>query len=290
MDKFVALAFSGIAHGAILAIIAVGFILLYQATGVVNFAHGDLVTLGAYLGLWLVVDHHLPTIAGYLVALALMAGVGLVLERVAYAPLRRRPAITAVVATLAAAVAIRAALAVWQGAAPRQLPSPVGDEVFQVGGAAISQQRLVIIVVSAVIIGGLMVVLAKTSFGRSIRAAATDPEMVTLSGVNLKAVTMAVFALSVTLAGVAGILVAPLGSVDLNFGFGLLVTGFAAAVLGGFGSIGGAVLGALAMGLIEQLVGGYVLTDYSSILPFIVLFIVLAIRPQGLVATDRSRL
>lgn len=290
MDKFIALTFSGVAHGAILAIIAVGFILMYQATGVVNFAHGDLVTLGAYLGLWLIVDHRMPTIVGYLLVLVMMAGVGLLLERVAYAPLRRRPPITAVVATLAAAVTIRAALAVWQGATPRQLPSPVGDGVFHIGGAAISQQRLVIIVMSAVLIGALMLVVFKTPFGRSIRATATDPEMVTLSGVNLKAITVAVFALSVMLAGLAGILVAPLGAVDLNFGFAMLVTAFAAAVLGGFGSIGGAVLGALALGLIEQLVGGYIFTDYSGILPFVVLFIVIAIRPHGLVATDRSRL
>jgi branched-chain amino acid transport system permease protein len=144
--------------------------------------------------------------------------------------------------------------------------------------------------VSAVAVLLLLYTFQRTPFGRQVRALASDPDTAKLVGIRVRAVAMAAFALSSVLAALAGVLVAPLGAVDLNFGFGLMITAFAAAVLGGFGSIGGVVLGALVIGLIQQLVGGYVLPDYSATFPAIVLFIVIAVRPEGLLNLTRSRL
>lgn len=290
MDKFIALTASGVAYGAVLAVVALGFLVLYKATGVVNFAHGDLITLSAYLGVWAISTFGLPTAAGYLLAIVLMGLVGVLIERFAYAPLRNRPPMVVVIATLAAAIVIRGVISVWQGSEPKTLATPVGNRVLHIGGAAVAYQRLLILCVCALAVVLLLQVFRRTPFGRQIRALAADPEMARLTGIRTRAVAMGAFALSSMLAALAGILVAPLGAVDLNFGFGLMVTAFAAAVLGGFGSLGGVVIGALVIGLVQQLVGGYLLPDYAATFPAIVLFIVIAIRPEGLLNLTRSRL
>ncbi|WP_395104214.1 branched-chain amino acid ABC transporter permease [Actinomadura sp. SCN-SB] len=290
MDKFIALTAGGIALGAVLALVALGFLVLYKATGVINFAHGDLITLGAYIGVWTVADLGLPTIPGYVLTIVLMGLIGVLIERVAHAPLRKRPAMVVVIATLAAAIVIRGFISVWQGATPRALDSPVGGGVLRVGGANIAYQRILILIVGAIAVIALLMVFQRTAFGRQVRALAADPETAQLMGVRTKYVAMAAFALSAMLAGLAGLLVAPLGAVELNFGFGLMITAFAAAVLGGFGSLGGVVAGAMVIGIVQQLVGGYVLPEYAATYPAIVLFIVIALRPQGLFDLARSRL
>ena len=290
MEKFVALLASGIALGAVLAVAALGFLVLYKATGVINFAHGDLITLGAYLALWTIASLGLPTIPGYLLALVLMFGVGIVIERLAYAPLRRRQPLAVVIATLAAAIALRGLVGIWQGSTPKSLPSPVGNRTVHILGAPVAQQRLLIVVVAAVAIIAVLAAFQRTAFGRQLRALAADPDTARLQGVRTRMVAIVAFGLSATLAALAGILVAPLSAVDLTFGFDLMISAFAAAVLGGFGSLGGVVAGSLVIGLVQQLLGGYVFTQYASTLPFILMLVVIAFRPEGLIVMKRSRL
>jgi branched-chain amino acid transport system permease protein len=290
VEKFVALLASGVALGAVLAVAALGFLLLYKATGVINFAHGDLITLGAYVALWCIADVGLPTVPGYLLALVLMFGVGVVIERLAYAPLRRRPPMSVVIATLAAAIALRGGVAVWQGSTPKSLPSPVGNRTVHILGAPVAQQRLMIMVVAAVAVIGLLAAFQRTAFGRQLRALAADPDTARLQGVRTRMIAIIAFGLSATLAGLAGILVAPLSAVDLTFGFDLMISAFAAAVLGGFGSLGGVVAGSLVIGLVQQLLGGYVFTNYAATLPFVLMLVVIAFRPEGLIVLKRSRL
>jgi branched-chain amino acid transport system permease protein len=290
MEKFVALTASGIATGAAIAIVALGFLVLYKATGVINFAHGDLITLGSYIAYWAISSLGLPTLLGYLVALVLMFGVGVGLERVAHAPLRRRPPMVVVIATLAAAIAIRGALSLWYGSDPKSLPSRVGDGSVDVLGATVATQRLLIIGVTAAAVLALVVVFQRTAFGTRLRALASDPDTARLVGVRTRPISMVVFGLSAVLATLAGILVAPLSAIDLNFGFEMMILAFAAAVLGGFGSLGGVAAGALIVGLTQQLVGGYVWPDYATTLPYVLLFAVITLRPSGLVDVGRSRL
>ncbi len=291
MDKFVALTVSGVAFGAVLSLVALGFLVLYKSTGVVNFAHGDQVTLGAYIAVWATTDVglDLPTIPGYVVALAAMFLVGILIERLAYAPIRRRPPFSAVIATLAAAITIRGAIAAWQGSEPKSLESPVGNNTVNVLGANVAQQRLVIVAVAAVAVIALILVFQRTSLGRSVRALAADSETAQLQGVRTGRIAMLTFGLSALFAGLAGVLIAPLSSIDINFGFTLMVTAFAAAVLGGFTSLGGVVVGSLLIGLVQQLLGGYFFTDYAATMPFVLLFIVIAVRPGGIVSLQRSR-
>jgi branched-chain amino acid transport system permease protein len=291
LDKFIALFASGITIGAIMAIVALGFLVLYKATGIVNFAHGELVTLGSYFGLWAISTIGLPVIPGYLLALVLMFGGGVVLERVAYAPLRKRPVLIVVIATLAASIVIGGLLALWQGNTPQTLASPVGTGSFTVDGAHISYQQVLVVAVCAVIVVVLLYVFQRTTFGRQVRALASDREMAELVGVRSRAISIFAFGISAVLAGIAGLLIAPLTAVDLTFGFTAMITAFTAAVIGGFGSLPGVVLGGLFIGLLQQVVGGYLVPNYSETLPFIALFIVIVVRPQGLTrAVGRARL
>jgi branched-chain amino acid transport system permease protein len=291
LDKFIALFASGITIGAIMAIVALGFLVLYKATGIVNFAHGELVTLGSYFGLWAISTIGLPVIPGYLLALVLMFGGGVVLERVAYAPLRKRPVLIVVIATLAASIVIGGLLALWQGNTPQTLASPVGTGSFTVDGAHISYQQVLVVAVCAVIVVALLYVFQRTTFGRQVRALASDREMAELVGVRSRAISIFAFGISAVLAGIAGLLIAPLTAVDLTFGFTAMITAFTAAVIGGFGSLPGVVLGGLFIGLLQQVVGGYLVPNYSETLPFIALFIVIVVRPQGLTrAVGRARL
>ncbi|HEY2303313.1 MAG TPA: branched-chain amino acid ABC transporter permease, partial [Acidimicrobiales bacterium] len=273
-----------------LAVAALGFLVLYKATGVINFAHGDLITLGAYVALWAIASLGLPTIPGYLLALVLMFGVGVVIERLAYAPLRRRQPLAVVIATLAAAIALRGLVGIWQGSTPKSLPSPVGNRTVHILGAPVAQQRLLIVVIAAAAIIAVLAAFQRTAFGRQLRALAADPDTARLQGVRTRMVAIVAFGLSATLAALAGILVAPLSAVDLTFGFDLMISAFAAAVLGGFGSLGGVVAGSLVIGLVQQLLGGYVFTQYASTLPFILMLVVIAFRPEGLIVMKRSRL
>jgi branched-chain amino acid transport system permease protein len=288
--KFIALLGSGIAYGAILMLVSLGFVVLYKATGIVNFAQGDLVTLGAYVAFWAGASLGLPIVATYLVAIVLLFGAGVVVERIAYVPLRKRPPIVVVIATLAVGVMIEGLLSVWQGSTPKLLPSPVGNSVLHVAGANISYQRVLIVVVSAVAVSAVLLVFQRTSIGRQVRALASDSETAQLYGVRTRAVSLGAFGISAALAGLAGVLIAPTSAIDVTFGFALMVNAFAAVVLGGLESLGGTVVAALAIGIIQQVIGGYFLPNYADTLPLVVMFVVIAVRPQGLVSLSRTRL
>lgn len=289
MARFVALLASAIAFAGVLSLAAVGLLVLKKATGVINFAHGELITLGAYLAYWATVDLGLAVIPGYLLALALMFAIGVVLERVAYAPLRRRPALIVLIATLAAALLIRATISLWMGATPRPLASPVDGGVWRVAGASISMQRVMIVVVSVVVLVLLGLLFQRTSFGRQVRALASDRETAELYGVRTRLVSVLGWGLSASLACLAGLLIAPLTSLDLTFGFALMITAFAATAFGGFSSIPGALVGALTIGIVQQLIGGYWFTDHAAVLPFILLLALIGLRPQSFAAAT-SRL
>jgi branched-chain amino acid transport system permease protein len=281
--KFLSLAAAGVSQGAVVALAALGFLLVYKATGVVNFAQGDLITLGAYLAIWLDRDVEAPIMVAYAGALALMFGIGVVLERVAYAPLRGRSIHVVVITTLGAAIVIRTVLSLWLGATPVALDTPLRGKLWKVGGAAIAYQRIAIVVVTLAVVAVLGWLFARTDFGRQVRALASDREAARMHGVRSARLSMVAFGLSAALAGLAGVLIGPAtSSFDLTLGFSVMLGGFAAAIIGGFGSLTGVVVGGFLIGLVEQLLGGYVLRDYRGAFPFVLMIAVIALRPQGL--------
>ncbi len=281
MARFVALFLSGMTDGVVAALAAVGLLVLNKATGIVNFAHGDLITLGAYLGIWLINGHGWGYVPAVTVSLVLMFAVGVVMERVSLAPLRGKSVHVVVIATLGLALALRSLVGIWQGTDPKRLESPVPGR-STVFGATVTHHRLLIIAVALVVLVAVMGFFARTSWGRQVRAVAADRVMAQLAGVRAGTLSMAAFGFSAALAGLCGLLVAPLGAIDLNLGFGIMLNSFAAMVIGGSGSVGGVVIAGVGIGLIERVIGGYVLTDYSEAFPFVVMILAIALRPQGL--------
>ena len=290
MAKFIALTASAISAGAITAIAATGLMVLYKATGVINFAHGDLITLGAYLAIWGTSDLDLPVIPAYVLAVVLMFGVGVAMERVAFFPLRGRSPLVVLIATLGFGLMIRAVISIWRGGDPVFLPSLFGNRVWRVAGASVAYQRIVIAGVALVVLAAMILMFGKTQLGRQVRALATDREMAQLAGARVVRISLVTFGLSAALAAVAGVLAGPLGGVDLNLGFGLMFAAFAAAIVGGFGSLHGVIVGGLILGIAEYLVGGYLFPNYASTFPFIVMIVVIAVKPEGLFGRTNARL
>ncbi len=286
MERFVTLLVTGLAQGAVIAIVALGFLLIYKATGVVNFAQGDLVTLGTYVAIWASVDMELPLLASYGIALVALFVVGVLIERFAYAPIRNRSIHVVVISTLGAALVIRAAILLWRGTAPTRLEGPLGFEVVELFGARIPKQNLLIIGVTAVCVVGMSLLFSHTQFGRQVRALASDRMAAQLQGIRVSRMSMLTFGLSGALSALAGVLIAPTRAVTIDFGFSPMLYAFAAAILGGMGSIGGVVVGAVAIGLVQQLGGGYLSPDYAEIYPFVLMLAVIALRPQGLFGSE----
>jgi branched-chain amino acid transport system permease protein len=281
VEKFVALLFSGIAEGAVISLAAIGLMLLHKASGIINFAHGDLITLGAYLAIWLSQDVGMPLIPGYLLTMLIMFAVGLVMDRLAVAPLRGKSVHVVVIATLGLALALRSLLGIWQGTNTKAADSPAPG-VSRMFDAAISHQRLWIIIMAGVVVTLVIFFFNYTAWGRQMRAVAADRGMARLAGVRAGPLSMTAFGFSAVLAGLAGVLIAPLAGVDLTLGFGVMLNSFAAMIIGGFGSLPGVVIAAMMIGLLERLLGGYWFVNYSSILPFIFMILAIAYRPQGL--------
>jgi branched-chain amino acid transport system permease protein len=281
LTHFIAIFISGLTQGSVYALIALGIVLLQNATGVINFAQGDLMTLGAYVGFFLLVQHHTGQILMYILVPAALFGVGVIIERVGYAPLRNRNPLTIVISTFALGLAIRSGLLVWQGSEPRNLPSPFPQTVDVLGAAVPAQSILTII--ATIIIGAVLYVLfMRSPFGRQVRALAADREAAILQGIRVKRLSPLIFGLSAALAGLAGILVAPVLAVSSDLGFGLLLSSFAAVILGGE-RLGGAAFAAVFVAVFQALATAYVNPNFGDAYPFLILVIVLAVRPQGLV-------
>lgn len=286
MEKFVGLFAAGIREGSIAAFIALGIVLLHKATGVVNFAQGDLLTLGAYLAIFFHIDHGMPVVVGYVLTLVLAFGAGVFIERVGYAPLRKHPPLAVIISTFALALGLQSLIIIWFTADPKSLPSPVGrtaSDVVRIGGAPVSYQTFLIVGILAVTFIGLVLLMNKTALGRQVRALAIDRETALLQGVRVSRLSMLMFGLSAMLAALGGILFAPTtGGVSPTMGFTLLLSSFAAVVLGGFDNIEGTVIASFGVAIAEQLLTGYLDPNYKEAYPFIILLGALMIKPEGI--------
>jgi branched-chain amino acid transport system permease protein len=282
VERFVSLLASGIANGSIYALVALGIVLLQKATGVINFAQGDLLTLGAFVGFWLLTNEGLPQPVMFAAVIVLLFAAGVALERVGYAPLRGRSPLVIVISTFALGLGIRAALVLWQGTTPRDLPAPLAG-TFPLFGARIPKQSLLIVVVLAVVGALIYVLFQKTALGRQVRALAVDRETALLQGIKVRRLSPLTFGLSSMLAGLAGVLVAPILSVSPGLGFGLLLNAFAAVILGGSERLGGVAFAAMFVAVVQALAAGYISPNLVDAYPFLILILVLAVRPQGLV-------
>jgi branched-chain amino acid transport system permease protein len=282
----VQLVVSGLATGSIYALVGLGYSLIFVATRVVNFAQGEFVMLGALVG------YSLHVAMGFPLPLAVLGGglaaaiAGLLTERVAVSPLLRQPSgIAWVMSTLAVGLMLRsAAMLVW-GRIPLPFPATFGNERLVFAGVAVVPQELTTFGVAVGVVLAVEAFYHWTIFGRAVRAVAYHPDAARLVGIDVTHVAIFSFVLSAVLAGLAGILVAPLINASSQMGFVLGIKGFAAAAVGGLGSLSGALLGGLPLGVIEVLGSGLLWAGFYDVAAFSLLILVLLVRPRGLIGS-----
>lgn len=280
---------NGIALGAAYALAALGFVLVLNATRAVNFAQGDMVMAGGFLAVALAQVLPLPGILLLPAVAALMAALGLLISLVAYLPLKDRPPTSIFISTIAVGVILQQGANDIFGAAPQSGPALLGSGGLSLGGLILSRQSLAIIVVATLLVTGLHLMLTRTQTGRRLRAAAQDAEMARVIGINPVAMAAGSFALAAALAGAAGLLLANQYFVTPGAGGDLMLKAYIAVVIGGWGRLSGAVLGALLIALFEVGVAAAVSYPVAEGLLYGALLVILLLRPQGLLGEAEGR-
>ena len=288
---------NSIALGAAYALIALGFVLVLNATTAVNFAHGEAVVAGGFLAVALAAaapDTGLPGIVLLPAVLLIMAAFGLAMSWLVYMPLRRQPPVSVFISTIAFGIVVANSLNALFGAAPRAGPPLFGGGQIALfdsaaGPLIVSEQALATIGVAALLLGGTGVLLTRTQLGRRLRACAQDPEMARAVGIDLTTMTALAFALATALAGAAGLMLANQFFVTAHDGGGLMLKAYIAVVIGGWGSLRGAAAGALLIAVFEVFVAAILSQPVAEALLYIALFAVLALRPQGLFGEAAQR-
>ncbi|MDE0057231.1 MAG: branched-chain amino acid ABC transporter permease [Defluviicoccus sp.] len=284
------LAVSGLANGCIYGLIALGFVLIYKATEQVNFAQGDLMMLGAFIALGLGNASHMgaPFWVACAGAILAMAAIGWLLERAVLRPVLGQPQIAVMILTIALGFVLRfLAGAIW-GHDPLALETPIAGANLRVGGLILGADEIAAIVVTLLLTGLLFVFFSRTRLGVAMQASSQNQLAAYYMGIPVKRIQGLTWALAGATAAVAGILFASKGSIDPGTGF-LGIKAFAAAVIGGFGSLPGALAGGLIVGLIEPFASRYVSAGYAQIAPYAVMILVLIVRPHGIFAQVRAK-
>lgn len=284
IETFVQQIAGGVAAGSLYALVALGLTLIYKISDVVNFGHGDMAMVGTFIAYTLLISWNWPLPLAFLSALAFAGALGIIVERVILRPARERHAtvLTLVVATLGISLVLNgAAGAIW-GHDVKSFPYAVVGPPLRLGEATISRDQVLDIGVGV----GLALVLALffrfTDLGIAMRATAQNTVAARLMGIPTDRIFAVTWALGAALGALAGILIAPVVFLDTNVMNEMLIKGFAAAVLGGFTSLPGAVVGGVALGVLENLVAGYISTELKTTFAFALIVVVLAVQPAGL--------
>lgn len=273
----------GVTLGAIYGLVALGYSLIYSASGLMTFVQGEYFMLGAFVAYTLHVLLGAPFLAALPLTLAVMFVLGVLTERLVIGPLQRRGSgvIHIVLVTIGLSILLRnAAMLVW-GSEVFSFPSLFGDAPFRLGGLHLVPQNLWIVAVALVSMVLLHLFLHRTRVGSSLRAAAQDGVGASALGIDVPWTVALTWGLSSALAGMAGLLIAPIYGVQYSMGLLIGLKGFAAAVVGGYGSIAGAILGGLFLGLVETLAAGYVSSASKDVIIFALLLLVLFVLPRG---------
>ena len=278
---------SGLTVGAIYALVALGFSIIYNASGAINFAQGEFVMIGGMSAVTFV-GAGLPLWAAVPLAVLAAGGVGLLLEQLAIEPARRADTVTLIIITIGASLLLRGMAQVLWDKRVHPLPAFSGDKPLQLLGATVLPQSLWVLAGAALAVAGLSWFFGRTLFGKAMRATAFNPLAARLMGINTRQVLLASFGLAAMLGALAGVLVAPITFTSYDTGVMLGLKGFAAAMLGGLGSFPGAVLGGLLLGLVEGLGAGFVSSAYKDAIAFVIILAVLFFMPGGLLGARRS--
>lgn len=299
MDIFLQQVINGLVLGSIYALVALGYTMVYGIMGLINFAHGEVVMIGALTSLTvidLLTNSGLPgpirALIGLAAAIPVCMVVGYLMERIAYRPLRKAPRLAPLITAIGVSIVLQnLAMMIW-GRDYHAFPAIFPASQHLVLGATFSDLQVLIVVAAAAMMGGLLLLINRTRLGRAMRATAENPQIAQLMGVNVNHIISLTFLIGSALAAVAGLMVSANYSIAHYYmGFILGMKAFTAAVLGGIGNLAGAMIGGILLGLIESLGAGYIgdLTggvlgsNYQDVFAFFVLILVLIFRPSGLV-------
>jgi len=292
--QFLQLVISGAAIGCIYALIALGFVLIYKATETVNFAQGDLMMIGGFVGLTAMTVAGLPFWLAFLLTIVVMVLFGMGTERLVLRPLLGQPAFTMIMMTIGLGYLARGLVTMipYWGTETHTLPVPWKDEVIWLGGEGsglvISVEHLAIILATVALVALLYLFFRYTRLGIAMQATSQNQLAAFYMGIPVRRVNMLIWGLSSAICGVAGLLLAPITFVHANMGF-VGLKAFPAAVVGGFGSIPGALVGGLIIGIVESLAGFYLPDGIKDIAAYIVVLVMLAVKPNGLFGENLTK-
>jgi branched-chain amino acid transport system permease protein len=284
LSEFIQLTVTGIAVGSIYGLIALGFGLIYTSVNIVNFAQGDFAMIGAYFMVSLELGARQPLWLSLILTILLTAGCGAIFQLLIYQPVRNRPRkfLPVMIATVGASTLIEQLALIIYGPLPYQLPGIFRAQSVHIAGVSLYPQYLVIIVVTAAMVALLHWFLEHTKLGKQLQATAQDPDTARLMGIRIARMAGLTFAISTGLTGLAGLLIAPVYLVTSTMGATIALKAFAAAIVGGFGSMKGAIIGGLSIGLVETFGATYISSSYRDAFPFVFLILFLIFRPLGL--------
>ncbi|MDA3902704.1 MAG: branched-chain amino acid ABC transporter permease [Desulfuromusa sp.] len=289
MDIFLQQLANGLTIGSIYALVALGYTMVYGVMKLINFAHGDMVAASAFVGLTIytqVLGQSTSLIAVviiFLLSAVAMACVGVLLERLAYRPLRQAPRLSAVVSALGASLMIQNGIMLIWGPQMRIFPELIPQIYWDLGGVVVSLIQVIILALSLILMVALYLFVEKTRMGAAIRASAIDQDASRLMGINVDKVIALIFIIGSSLGAVAGLFIGLYyRGITFNMGWQYGLYAFVAAILGGIGNIPGAMFGGMLLGLFQAFIAGYVSSTWADAFTFILLILILIVRPTGL--------
>jgi branched-chain amino acid transport system permease protein len=286
MSTFLLLTVYGLADGAILALAALGFVLIYKATRVINFAQGEFLLIGAYMFYTAFVILRLPWILAAVVGVAIAVVIGILVERFVLRPMIGESAISVIMVTIGLSSVLKALVQMFYGTAVREQPKILPQGSVEIGGATLPVNRLFVIVVAAVVLAAFTIFFRRSRHGIAMRAVADDQQAALTMGISVRQIFAMAWALAAVSALVAGVLLADLSAVEQNIAsFGLIV--FPVVILGGLDSVPGTIVGGLVIGLVKQFVSGYMDPGLAEVVPYVVLVAILMVRPYGIFGETR---
>ncbi|EFQ57873.1 branched-chain amino acid ABC transporter permease [Streptococcus downei] len=278
---------NGIILGSIYALLALGYTMVYGIIKLINFAHGDIFMMGAFIGYWAINGLHLNFWIALIFSMVLTAILGMVIEFLAYRPLRNSTRISALITAIGVSFLLEYTMVFFFGSNKRSFPQAIKMHSFDLGPVTITNIQLLILAVAIVLMIGLQLIVKQTKMGKAMRAVSVDSDAAQLMGINVDSTISFTFALGSALAGAAGVLIALYyNSIDPLMGMTPGIKAFVAAVLGGIGLIPGAAIGGFVIGILETLSNALGLSTYRDAIVYAVLIVILLVRPAGILGKN----
>lgn len=286
MSNFINLLAYGLADGAILALAALGFVLIYKATGVINFAQGEFLLVGAYMFYTAFVVLQLPLLLAVVAGVVVATIIGVLVERLILRPMVGESAISIIMVTIGLSMLLQAVVQMFYGTTPKTQPAILPRGSVNILGAMVPMNRLIAILIAALVLTAFTWFFRKSRHGIAMRAVADDQQAAMTMGISVRRIFAMAWALAAVSALIAGVLLGDISAVDRNLAaFGLLV--FPVVILGGLDSVPGTIVGGLIIGLLKQFTAGYLDPGLAEVVPYVVLVLILLVRPYGLFGETR---